>query len=214
MDSKHERPEEQQAVNTTIVGGRPPGCGKPVGEIPRGIEVLVKKAAVDPAFRTLLLEQRSAAADEIGLTLAPAEAVMLDAVTQPQLDGIIANTVVPPKQRPAFMGRAAAAMLIALGATVMSGCDGLAPTKGIAPDRPEPPEQTQPVEPAEPASKGIRPDRPKSEPQPKPQPPELPTLGVRPDRPEPRPSEPVSRGVRPDRPNRTAPTDDATADEN
>ena len=46
---------EQEAVRTTIVGGRPPGCGQPVGQIPRGIEVLVKKAAVDPEFKTLLL---------------------------------------------------------------------------------------------------------------------------------------------------------------
>jgi len=38
---------EQEAVRTTIVGGRPPGSGQPVGRIPRGIEVLLKKAAVD-----------------------------------------------------------------------------------------------------------------------------------------------------------------------
>ena len=38
-----DRPQEQEAVRTTIVGGRPPGSGKSVGNIPRGIEVLVKK---------------------------------------------------------------------------------------------------------------------------------------------------------------------------
>jgi|GEM_PF-1218437 len=37
---------EQPAVRTTIVGERPPGPGKGVGSVPRGIKVLVKKAAV------------------------------------------------------------------------------------------------------------------------------------------------------------------------
>ena len=32
------RPVEQEAVRTTIVGGRPPGSGKSVGAIPRGID--------------------------------------------------------------------------------------------------------------------------------------------------------------------------------
>ena len=49
------RPAEQPAVRTTIVGGRPPGSGHGVGQIPRGIELLVKKASVDPEFRKLLL---------------------------------------------------------------------------------------------------------------------------------------------------------------
>ena len=39
-----DRPAEQQAVRTTIVGGRPPGSGRSDVAVPRGIEVLVKKA--------------------------------------------------------------------------------------------------------------------------------------------------------------------------
>jgi hypothetical protein len=49
-------------------------------EIPRGVEVLVKKAAVDPAFKKMLVEKRAKAADDIALKLSPAEAAMLDAV--------------------------------------------------------------------------------------------------------------------------------------
>jgi hypothetical protein len=114
---------EQPTVRTTIVGGRPPGSGKGVGSVPRGIEVLVKKAAVDPEFGALLLAKRSAAAADIGLELSDAETAMLDGVPAAQLDGIIANTTVSPKIRPAFMGRAAAVMLAALGvAAVGSGC--------------------------------------------------------------------------------------------
>jgi len=127
--------EEMPAVRTTIVGGRPPGCGKGIGEIPRGIEVLIKKAKVDPAFRGLLLHKRAEAAREIGLTLDPAEATMLDGVPQGQLEAIIERTRVSPRLRKAFAGRAAAVMLAALGVAT-SSCDRGEPA-GIQPDRPE-----------------------------------------------------------------------------
>ncbi|MBM4037380.1 MAG: hypothetical protein FJ290_02600 [Planctomycetes bacterium] len=119
--SERFRPIEQPAVKTTIVGGRPPGPGKGVGEIPRGIEILVKKASVDAAFKRLLLEKRAGAAQEIELTLEPAEAMMLNAVPAAQLEAIIASTTVAPVSRAAFLGKAAAVMLAALGAGV--GCD-------------------------------------------------------------------------------------------
>ncbi|UCE27639.1 MAG: hypothetical protein JSW52_02485 [Candidatus Coatesbacteria bacterium] len=124
---------EQPAVRTTIVGGRPPGPGKGVGSVPRGIEVLVKKAAVDPEFRAMLLSERSAGAAEIGLELSDAEAAMLDGVPETQLERIIANTTVSLKLRPAFMGRAAVVMLAALGVVTASGC---ASTFGSQPDDP------------------------------------------------------------------------------
>ncbi len=104
-----------------------------MNDIPRGIEVLVKKASVDGDFKALLLERRSRAADEIGLTLEPAEAAMLDAVPDAQLETIIANTTVAPSRRAAFVGTAAAIMLAALGA---ASCDEVMPVTGIAPDRP------------------------------------------------------------------------------
>ena len=37
--------------------------------IPRGVEVLVRKASVDPAFKDLLLTAREAAASQIDLEL-------------------------------------------------------------------------------------------------------------------------------------------------
>jgi len=87
--------------------------------IPRGIEVLVKKAAVDPAFKDILFEKRAGAADAIGLFLTPAEEGMLAAVPLAHLEGIIAHTRVAPKLRPAFLGYAAGAMLAALGAATL-----------------------------------------------------------------------------------------------
>ncbi len=113
---KMARPGEVDAVRTTIVGGRPPGGGANVSDIPRGVEVLIKKAAVDPAFKKVLLEKRAEAAETIALKLEPAEAAMLEAVPEEQLRAIIGRTKVSPSLRPAFLGYAAAAMLAALGA--------------------------------------------------------------------------------------------------
>jgi hypothetical protein len=110
------RPVEMEAVRTTIVGGRPPGSGRRWGPIPRGIEILVKKASVDPEFRRLLLDVRAEAAGAIGLALDRAEAAMLAAIPDTQLDMIIARATVPVESRAAFLGRAAALMLAALGA--------------------------------------------------------------------------------------------------
>ncbi len=115
--------------------------------IGRGVEVLVKKASVDPAFRDLLLEKRADAADEIELALDPAEAMMLDAVTAPQLEAIIARTTVPQEHRRAFLGKAAVAMLATLGAM----------GTGLASAREQ---QIQGIRPSEPTSRGARPDRP------------------------------------------------------
>ena len=108
------RPAEQEAVRTTSVGGRPPGSGKAIGNIPRGVEVLVKKASVDPEFRELLLEKRAEAAKEIDLELEPAEAMMLKAVPREQLEAIINRTTVEPKNRRTFLGCTGWAMLAAL----------------------------------------------------------------------------------------------------
>ena len=189
-----DRPREQEAVRTTIVGGRPPGSGQPVGDIPRGIEVLVKKAAVDAEFKALLLARRAAAAADIGLTLAPAEAMMLAVAPAEQLEAIIARTIVPSEHRRAFLGQAASVMLAALGIMTTTGC-GPAPAgsrplptpppAGIQPDRPEP---TRGIQPDQPASQGIRPDRPKSPEDAAPFPeikgirPDLPEGGIRPTR--------------------------------
>jgi hypothetical protein len=199
-----DRPPEQEAVRTTIVGGRPPGSGKSLGDVPRGVEVLVKKAAVDPDFRAMLLARRADAAAEIGLTLDPAEAMMLSAVPAGQLEAIIGRTSVPAEHRRVFLGKVAAAMLATMG-LVTPGCrpmeapGGAAPgpppeppvTEGIRPDLPEEaepsagePEAAEPpaTEPAEPegAIRGTRPDR-------------VPvTDGIRPD------AIPVTKGTRPD----------------
>lgn len=163
QDSDYPQGQELPAVRTTIVGGRPPGSGMALGAIPCGIEVLVKKASVDAAFRAVLMAKRSVAAGEIGLILEPAEAMMLDIIPAEQLDAIIARTKVEPAKKPAFLGKAAAVMLVALGAaaikTVSLGQDvaGIrklpAPTSAPAPEPTTQPATTQASQPAsQPAS--------------------------------------------------------------
>jgi acyl carrier protein len=97
-------------------------------EVPQGVEVLVKKASVDRAFKAILLDRRAAAADEIGLRLEPAEATMLAAVSRDQLEAVIARAHVPQAHRRTFLGRAAATMLAALnvvaGKAVLSAGEG------------------------------------------------------------------------------------------
>ena len=103
-------------------------------DIPRGIEVLVKKASVDPAFKKLLLEKRADAAKTIDLKLESPEIAMINAVPKTQLESIISRTIVLPRQRKVFLGKVAALMIVALGTAILnSGCPGT----GAAPDRPE-----------------------------------------------------------------------------
>jgi hypothetical protein len=138
-EKKPEQPKEQEAVFTTIVGGRPPGSGTRVSDVPRGVEVLLKKAAVDPEFRTLLLERRGEAARAIDLELTEAERQMLAHIPADQLETIIRNTKVKPEHRAVFLGRAGKLMVAAaIGAVIVSvtmpTLGHTAQSAGISPD--------------------------------------------------------------------------------
>jgi len=159
---------EREIARTTIVGGRPPQRDVVPRHIPRGLEVLIKKAAVDPAFKKLLLEKRADAAAVISLRLEPAEATMLNAVPAEQLEAIVASTKVSPNLQPAFLGYAAGVMLAALGATT-TACDGNPTSPPVEGIRPDPPPGVadraqdaakQPEKGDEPVTRGIRPGRP------------------------------------------------------
>ena len=143
--------------------------------IPRGIEVLVKKASVDPGFRELLLRDRAAAAETIGLSLDPAETAMLAAIAADQLEAIIARTTVPSEQRRVFLGKTAAAMFTALGVGVIlccgvmsAGCSARREMNDEQPDWPEEEGGDERHDRPSPtggvgtggATRGIRPDRP------------------------------------------------------
>jgi acyl carrier protein len=115
--------------------------------IPLGVEVLVRKAAVDREFRAILLARRAEAAAEIDLVLEPAEAAMLAAVPAAQLEAIIDRTTVPQAHRRAFLGKAAAAMLAALGAmTPAAASAGIKGGVGVTGIRPTPVPDVPPPE--------------------------------------------------------------------
>ena len=133
---------------------------------------------------------------------------MLRAATAEQLEAVIAQTRVPAEHRRAFLGNAAAVMLVALG-VASSGC-----ILGIRPDRPdesEPEPEPVGIRPDIPdGTRGTRPDLPPESPpedsnetgaaepapEPEPTPPDrIPvTDGIRPDQ------VPTTKGIRPDRP--------------
>ncbi len=143
---------------------------------PRGIEVLVKKAAVDAEFRALLLEKRAEAAEALGLELTAAERLMIETTPREQIEAIIDGTTVPEDQKPMFSsswsGPVLLTIIVAAGAVLVLSTMGGEPTGGTFGERPdvplEPnaPVQVDPAEdtPAEPTpppiTDGIRPDMP------------------------------------------------------
>ena len=104
--------------------------------IPRGIEVLIRKASVDPEFRQILLQKRAGAAEKIDLDLTEAEQAMLSNMPAEQLHKIIDNTKVNPEHRKVFLGTTAALMLAAVTGLVVISMTGVRTyTAGISPDR-------------------------------------------------------------------------------
>ena len=105
------------------------------GTIPRGIEVLIKKASVDPEFRQILLKKRTDAAEKINLELTEAERTMLSNMPTEQLNKIIDNTKVEPEHRKVFLGTTAALMLAAVTGLTVISMTTVTYTAGISPDR-------------------------------------------------------------------------------
>ena len=100
---------------------------------PRGIEILLKKAAVDASFRAVLLDDPNQAAVAIELKLEPIESAMLQSFPKEQLATIIDQTEVPEPHRRTFLGKSTVAMLLLLpGGIVGTSCF----SKGSQPDYP------------------------------------------------------------------------------
>ncbi|MEW6348451.1 MAG: Os1348 family NHLP clan protein [Thermodesulfobacteriota bacterium] len=149
-----EGPASSKSGAPTIVGGRPGEESRGSGGIPVGIQVLVKKAAVDEDFRAALLETRAQAASRIGLELTPAEVATLGSVPREQLEKIIEHTKVPNEQRRVFLGQLGAAMAALL----------VSPVKALAEYRS--PEPITGERPDRPGVRGVRPDLPPGRPRP------------------------------------------------
>lgn len=115
----------------TIVGGRPAGTTDRGRGIPRGMELLIKRAAVDASFRADLLSRRAAVADELAIPLDPSERAMLTSIPEAQLGIIISGTAVPEPQRKALTGASAAAMLALLAQLTFTPVAGRADTPPV-----------------------------------------------------------------------------------
>ena len=85
---------ERETQKPTIVGGRPPGSVVEGFTIPRGIELMLKKAAADPEFMKRILDNGEEAASSISLALRPSESEMLRSMSREQLETVINKTSV------------------------------------------------------------------------------------------------------------------------
>ena len=142
----------------TSAGARP--RGRKLKKVPRGVETLIKRAAIDPAFRKRLFEHRNQAAREVGLELTMAESIILGTVRDAQLHAMIDAMQVSDEERRALLDRAPLPNADPVPA-VPPAAPGIQPdlagepflprTRGIRPDLPE-----EPPRPSKP--KGIRPD--------------------------------------------------------
>ncbi|MFZ2957115.1 MAG: hypothetical protein WA705_09515 [Candidatus Ozemobacteraceae bacterium] len=158
------RLDEQEIQGHTIVGGRPAGKTGIGGNIPRGLEILLKKASIDPEFMTSLLDHRAVAADEIHIPLDPSERAMLETLPREQLSAIIIKTHVPAAQRSIFQGGSVPVMVALLSQLWATGGNAQIPPcpGGCLADKPV----IQDEQPQHPEAYfgGIRPDNPSSDP--------------------------------------------------
>jgi len=103
----------------TIVGGRS-RSDRLVGDFPRGIEILLKKARVDSTFRELVLQDPLTAGQSIALDLKPLEINILNSTPRSVLQKMIDNTRVPKQHVKTFRtARTAAVLALVLSSTVV-----------------------------------------------------------------------------------------------
>ncbi|HAE38841.1 MAG TPA: hypothetical protein DCG57_09410 [Candidatus Riflebacteria bacterium] len=120
-----DRPDEQ---GHTIVGGRPQAPRSMRTDIPRGLEILVKRAAIDANFKSQLLEKRDRIAEELQLPLDPSEKAMLAGIPADHLEKMIRATEVPAAQHNLLAKGTAAAMLALLAQLIFAPVPGRAET--------------------------------------------------------------------------------------
>ena len=121
---------------TTIVGGRPPEDGASLPPVPTGIQRLLYLAAMDDAFRRVLCDRRAGAASAAGVELTASEAAILGAITEAQLEGMIASIPPPPVERRSFLRETAASAVIALGGAALATTCVTSCTRGATADVP------------------------------------------------------------------------------
>ena len=91
MSEKRESGLPKQAAKRTIVGGQPPGNGRPLEQIPEGIEQVLALAAVDAEFARALHERREQALEGSGVLLTATERQVLQSVPPGALAQMVAK---------------------------------------------------------------------------------------------------------------------------
>ncbi|MFH1434430.1 MAG: hypothetical protein ABIJ56_01820, partial [Pseudomonadota bacterium] len=134
---KVEIKEGREYVGKTIVGGRPLRRPKRILSIPVGIEKVLYKAAVDPAFKKLLVADRMKAVESESMGLSPSEVLIFRNVSDSALRTMIGR--IRPKKhgrRKLMKAVAAAVVTLATGTASISCDEGLGTSDGISPDVP------------------------------------------------------------------------------
>jgi len=106
----------------TIVGGRS-ADNRPMGNSPRGMEILLKKASVDREFAKVLQQSPEEAARLISLDLQDSERRILLNTPRSTLETMIRSTTVKRHQLSAFRTMSASLMLAAIVVMGSTGCD-------------------------------------------------------------------------------------------
>jgi hypothetical protein len=150
-------PESNDQQGHTIVGGRPQAPRSMRTDIPRGLEILIKKASVDPEFKAELLKKREKFAEELNIQLDASEAAMLACVPVSHLEKMIQATEIPQAQQKMLAGASTAA-IVALIAQL-----ALAPVPGKAADQVGNDSHTTSLQDNDALQLAILPDNPDSE---------------------------------------------------
>ncbi|GAB4284088.1 MAG: hypothetical protein Kow0029_30520 [Candidatus Rifleibacteriota bacterium] len=112
----------------TIVGGRPQTAKNQRTDIPRGLELLIKKASADDSFKNELLIKKEKLIDELNLALDISEKAMLAAVPTEHLRKMIEATELPQSQKKALAKVSTAAMVALVAQLAFAPVAGKADT--------------------------------------------------------------------------------------
>jgi len=123
-------------VSKTIVGGRPRRRKTYRLNIPAGIEKILYIAAIDPAFRARLLEDRAGAVASKKVVLTPSESAVLASVPDETLGTMIDQIQPKMHGKRRFMKAVAVAAVTLATGTAAVACDG-EDVKGVTADVPE-----------------------------------------------------------------------------
>ncbi len=120
--------EGKEYVGKTIVGGRPLRRPKRRISIPVGIEKVLYKAAIDPAFKRFLIADRMKAVESENMRLSPSEMLIFRNVSDSALRTMI-SMIRPKKHGTRKLMKAVAAAVVTLTAgTAGMGCDDGGPS--------------------------------------------------------------------------------------